>query len=97
MFRHIVLVRWKPDVEEEAKTSVQLAISALAAQVPEIVALQMGLDVGRGPNNYDLAVVIDFQDRSGFGRYLASDAHHAYVSGPGKAAVGSLASLQHEW
>jgi hypothetical protein len=73
------------------------AIAAMPASVQEVRALRWGLNVGKSPNVFDLAVVMDFDDREAFERYLASRAHQDYVRGPGKAAVGSIAAIQHEW
>jgi quinol monooxygenase YgiN len=97
MFRHIVLVRFKAEATDADKQAVEEALSALPAQVPEIRAIQLGADVGRKANNWDLATVIDFDDAAAFQRYLQSPAHRAYAEGPGRAAVASLAVVQHPW
>ena len=97
MLRHIVMIRWKPEATEDQKQAVQDAINGMRSQVPEIVDLRWGADIGRGPNNFDLAVVMDFGDREAFKRYLSSAVHQSYVQGAAKAAVGSLASVQHLW
>lgn len=96
MFRHIVLVKWKPEATEAERQAMREAVEALPSQVPEVKAARFGLDVGRGPNNYDMAAVLDFEDRDAFRRYIASDAHQAYVKGPAKA-VAQLAVVQHTW
>ena len=97
MMRHIVLVRWMPGATPSEKEAVQQAISALPSQVPEIRSMQCGADVGGTPNSCDFAAVMDFDDRDAFRRYLQSAAHKAYVEGPGKIAVASLAVVQHLW
>lgn len=96
MLRHIVLVRWKEGTTDAEKQAVRDALAALPAQVPEIRALTLGDDVGRKANNWDMAAVLDFDDRDAFQRYLASAPHRAYAEGPGRA-VGSLAVVQHPW
>jgi len=96
VFRHIVLVKWKSEATEAERQAMREAIERLPSQVPEIVAARIGLDVGRGPNNYDMATVFDFEDREAFKRYIASTAHQAYVQGPAKA-VAQLAVVQHTW
>lgn len=94
-FRHIVLVRFRPEAREDERRAVVQAIEALPSLVPEIRALRAGANVGTSPAAYDLAVVMDFDDRAAFERYLASDAHRAYASGPAARAVGGLAVVQH--
>ena len=96
MFRHIVLVKWKPEVTDAERQALRDAIEQLPTQVPEIIAARVGLDVGRGPNNYDMATVFDFENIAAFKRYIASAAHQAYVQGPAKAAA-QFAVVQHIW
>jgi len=94
MFRHIVLLRFKPEATDAERLAVREAVEKLPSQVPEIVAGRCGSDVGRGPNNYDIGLVFDFEDRDAFKRYIASAPHQAYVQGPAKS-VAQLAVLQH--
>jgi len=96
MFRHIVLVKWKPEATDAERQTMRDAVEQLPSQVPEIIAARIGLNVGSGPCHYDMATVFDFEDRAGFERYIASDAHQAYVQGPAKA-VAQLAVVQHTW
>lgn len=96
MFRHIVIVKWKAEATEAERQAMRDAVEQLPSQVPEIIAACVGLDVGRGVNNYDMAIVFDFEDRDAFKRYIASAAHQAYVQGPAKA-VAQLAVVQHNW
>jgi len=96
VFRHIVLVKSKPESTEVERQAMREAIEQLPAQIPEIVAVRCGFDVGRGPNNFDMATVFDFEDRDAFERYIASAAHQAYVQGPARIA-SQLAVVQHVW
>jgi len=96
VFRHIVLVKWKPESTDVERQAMRDAVAQMTSQVPEIIAARVGLDVGRGPYNYDMATVFDFEDRAAFERYIASEAHHAYVQGPAKV-VAQLAVVQHIW
>lgn len=83
------------EADEAARQAVRYAIENMRARVPEIRELRWGDNIGQSPHAYDLAIVIDFDNRAAFDRYLASAAHGEYVSGPAQAAVGSLASIQH--
>jgi hypothetical protein len=97
MFRHVVLVRWAPNASEEQRQAARDALSRLPGQIPEIREMRLGANVGSGPNHYDLAVVVDFEDRDAWKRYFQHPAHRAYAEGVGKVAVGTLAVVQHEW
>ena len=96
MIRHIVLMRWKVEADVATKQSAREAIEGLGA-LPEVRAMRVGENVGRSPNAYDFAAVMDFDDRVAFARYLESEAHRRYVEGPARAAVASIAAIQHEW
>lgn len=96
MFRHIVMLRWKPEADAHARASVREALLGMRTAVPAIRALRWGDNVGRSPNAYDAVVVMDFDGREAFEAYLESDAHRGYVAGPARAAVASLAVIQHE-
>lgn len=96
MFRHIVLVKWKPEASDAERQTMHKAVEQLPVQIPEVIASRVGVDVGRGPNNYDMAIVFDFEDRAAFERYIASEAHQAYVQGPARI-VEQLAVVQHLW
>ena len=96
MFRHLVLVKWKTGASDAERQAMREAIEQSPSQVPEIIAARVGVDVGRGPNNYDMATVFDFEDQAAFKRHIASGAHQAYVQGPANA-VAQLAVVQHSW
>lgn len=93
MFRHIVLVSWKESASHDQREEMRKAIESLPDLVPEIIASSIGLDVGRGPNNYDMATIFDFEDQEAFRRYINSEAHKEYVQGPGQT-VEQLAVVQ---
>jgi len=96
MFRHIVLVKWKPDATDAERQAMHDAIDRLPSLVPEILAARVGVNVGSGPYHYDMATVFDFADRDAFENYITSEAHQAYVQGPAMA-VAQLAVVQHIW
>lgn len=94
MFRHIVLLKLKPEATADERETLQRAIDDLPLVAPEIRGLRRGENVGSAPDNYDLAVIMDFDDEASFRSYLAGPAYHAYVSGPA-LIVERLAALQH--
>jgi hypothetical protein len=53
-------VKWKPESTDVERQAMRDAVAQLTSQVPEIIAARVGLDVGRGPYNYDMATVFDF-------------------------------------
>ena len=96
MLRHIVMLTFKPGASDEERDAVRSAVEGFAEQIPEVLSLVCGENVGSGPNHHDFAMAADFDDLAAFRRYTASPAHRAYVEGPAKA-VAKLAAIQHEW
>lgn len=96
MIRHIVMIRFREDAGPDERHAFREAVESLGA-VPEVRAMCAGDNIGSSPNAYDFAVVMDFDDREAFTRYLHSDPHRRYVAGPARAAVASLAAIQHAW
>ena len=47
MFRHIVLVRWKPEATDIERQAMREAIEQLPSQVPEIIDARIDLNIGR--------------------------------------------------
>lgn len=96
MIRHIVLARFRPDADEAARQAVRDAIAGLRHQIPGIVDMRWGDDIGRKAASADFAVVIDFVDRAAFAAYGTHPAHRAYAEGAGKAAIEGITVVQHE-
>ncbi|HZY50752.1 MAG TPA: Dabb family protein [Devosia sp.] len=91
-YRHITLVRFKPEVSETDRLAYAEAIGALHRNSVRPVAA--GPNVGSGPNHYEFAIVADFADEAAFRAYLASPEHKAYVEAFGKPMVAQLAVVQ---
>jgi hypothetical protein len=91
-FRHIVLVRFKPEVTDAERVQYAEAIAALNRGTGRPFAA--GSNVGSGPNHYDFAAVTDFADEAAFRAYLASPEHKAYVENFGRPMVAQLAVVQ---
>jgi quinol monooxygenase YgiN len=91
-FRHIVLVRFKPEVTAAERVQYAEAIAALNRGTGRPFAASD--NVGSGPNHYDYAAVTDFADEAAFRAYLASPEHRAYVENFGKPMVAQLAVVQ---
>lgn len=94
--RHIVMIRFREDAGAEERRAFREAVESLGS-VPEVRSMCAGDNIGKSPNAYDFAVVMDFDDREAFTRYLQSDTHQRYVQGPARAAVASIAAIQHTW
>lgn len=85
MLKH--LVSWRladADAAEKAERAEKIAevLSALVGVVPSIRSLAVGNDVVHGETNWDLGLVIDFDDEAGLEQYQVHPEHQkaaAYI------------------
>lgn len=85
MIAHLVLLQPKPELTADQKRAALEALAAAARNVPEIRRFRIGRRVKHGRpgyeqlavQDYDFALIIEFDDVEGLGRYLAAPAHGA--------------------
>jgi hypothetical protein len=76
MLRHVVLLRWKPEVPEGHAGRVAEALRALPARGIPFGSYVCGPDLGMaGPNGYDFAVVGEFESEADWRVYMDDDEH----------------------
>ncbi len=64
MITHIVIWKYRADVEQKLRDEHVSMLRKLAAIIPEIKGLSVGFDVLQLPRSYDTGLVATFQDRS---------------------------------
>lgn len=96
MIRHVVLFRFLPETTDAQKAAMVEGLRALPAQIPQLLAYNVGPDLGLTDATFDLAVVADFADADGYRTYLAHDAHGAVVRDRIRPHVAERASVQYE-
>lgn len=78
MVRHIVLFKLKKTLDEAARLDVgrrfKEAIEALPAEIPQIIAIQVGLNVNPS-EDWDIALVSDFQNLEDVAAYSKHPSH----------------------
>lgn len=97
MFRHIVLFRWNDQATEERRRAVVHGLAGLPAQIPQMRAFRYGLDAVLAEGNFDLGVVVDFDDADGYRAYAAHPAHTSLVADVIRPVISERAAVQHEW
>lgn len=60
MIRHIVLFKFKPEITREQKNKLVEDLKSLKDKIPLIQRLEVGLDIGRKSNSFDLTLNADF-------------------------------------
>jgi Stress responsive A/B Barrel Domain len=82
MIRHVVawqLAATDPDEKTAHATRIAAGLSGLVGVVDEIRSLEVGADVVGG-GNWDVALIIEFDDRDALARYAAHPEHQKLVT-----------------
>jgi len=96
MFRHVVLITWKPDATEAQKGAVAGELGKLPGMIDVIRGYQFGADAGINPASCDFALVADFDDADGYLVYRDHPAHRKVVEDHLNPIVASRASAQYQ-
>jgi hypothetical protein len=95
MFRHVVLITWKPDATEAQKGAVADELGKLPGVIDAIRGYQFGSDAGINPASCDFALVADFDDADGYLVYRDHPAHRKVVEDYLNPIVASRTSAQY--
>lgn len=75
MLRHVVLFKWKAGVTESEKEAVEEGLGSLPDAIAGIESYEFGADAGVAPDNFDYALVADFESQEGFEAYQSHPRH----------------------
>jgi len=95
MFRHVVLLRWKPEATAEQRAAVETELALLPGLVPEIRGYTIGTDARVNEGNYDLVVVADFDTVDGYCAYRDNADHQAVIREHIAPILAERAAVQH--
>ena len=79
MLTHIVIWKYRADVEQSAREEHIERLRALASLVPEVQTLSVGSDTLFLPRSYDTGLVATFADRAGLDAYTVHPEHMKVV------------------
>ncbi len=96
MFRHVVLIRWKPDVTAEQVATAMTALRSLPAQIPQIRRYLVGSDAGVDAGNADFAIVADFDSADDYRVYRDDPKHTAVIETLLRPMIGARTAVQYE-
>ena len=74
MLLHLVSFKYKPEVDETAKTQHRTRLAGLHT-LDGVIDLKVGEDVVHSARSYDTALVITFPDRGALDAYQKNDTH----------------------
>ncbi|HJU55566.1 MAG TPA: Dabb family protein [Pyrinomonadaceae bacterium] len=75
MLTHIVVWKYRADVEQVVRDEHLKRLRRLASVIPEIESFQVGTDVLRLPRSYDTGLVATFRDRAALDAYTIHPEH----------------------
>lgn len=75
MLTHIVIWKYRPDVEPFAREEHVRLLGNLRKLIPEIRSLVVGFDILRLPRSYDSGLVAVFDDQAGLDAYTVHPEH----------------------
>jgi hypothetical protein len=95
MLTHIVVWKYKPEVDEAARREHVARLRALDGLIPEIQSFAVGADVLRLPRSYHTGLVATFRDRAGLEAYTVHP-DHAAVADLGRSVSEHVVSVDFE-
>ena len=95
MLTHIVIWRYRADVELEVREEHVSLLKALASQVKEVKSLSVGFDILGLPRSYDTGLVAVFRDREALEAYTVHP-DHVKVAEFGRSISEHVASVDFE-
>ena len=95
MLTHIVIWKYKSEVEQEVREEHVRLLRALASTIEEVESLSVGFDVVNLPRSFDSGLVAVFRDRAALDAYTIH-AEHIKVAAFGKTVSEQVASVDFE-
>jgi len=95
MLTHIVIWKYKPEIEQEVRAEHVALLRSLAIVIEELKSLHVGFDVLSLPRSYDTGLVATFPDRSALEAYTVHP-EHIKAADFGRSISAHVASVDFE-
>ena len=92
MLTHIVIWKYRADVEQVVRDEHVARLRRLASIIPEVLSLSVGFDVLKLPRSFDTGLVATFRDRAALDAYTVHP-EHILVADMGRNISSSVASV----
>lgn len=92
MLTHIVIWKYRTDVDQETRNEHVSLLRKLALVIPEAKELTVGFDTLGLPRSYDTGLVAIFEDRAGLDAYTVHP-EHIKVADFGRSISEHVASV----
>ena len=96
MIRHIALFTFTDEATDDQVRAMQAALSDLPPVIDEIKRYTIGRDLGLGGDNYDFAVIGDFESPDAYRRYAAHPRHVDVLTTHVKPVMEDVVRIQFE-
>ena len=96
MLTHIVIWKYRDDVEPEVRETHLGLLRGLAATIPSIDSQAVGFDVLKQPRSYNTGLVVVFRDRAALQAYTVHP-EHIKAAEFGRAITEHIASVDFEY
>ena len=97
MFRHVVVFRFSEDMTDEQKEALRAGLGRMPELIPEIRSYRFGDDAGLKDDNFDFAVIADFDNVDSFVGYRDHPDHQKLIAELLAPFVAARAAVQFEW
>lgn len=95
MLTHVVIWKYRADVESEVREEHVRFLRALMPIIKELESLSVGFDVVKLPRSFDTGLVAVFRDRAALDTYTVHP-EHIKVAAFGKTISEQVASVDFE-
>lgn len=95
MIEHIVLFRFKSDIEDAAKQRLIEELRGLEGRVPSIRSISSGLNFSTRGDGYEAGLVIRFDDQAGLDSYQIHPDHVRVVQDCVKPVVEKVLAVDY--
>lgn len=97
MLRHVCMFRWEANADDQVRSRFLTGLEELLAADDRVRDHRVGINIGPMTDNFDLVLVVDFDDLDGYLDYEASPAHDEFVRRYASLALGERSAIQHSW
>ncbi len=95
MLMHLVVWKYRSDIEPEVRSEHMLMLRSLASVIKELESLAVGADVVHLPRSFDTGLVAVFRDRAALDAYTVHP-EHIKVAAFGKTISEQVVSVDFE-
>src|SRR5882724_7878953 len=95
MLMHIVIWKYRADVEQEVREVHVQMLRSLSSVIKEVESLEVGFDVVKLPRSFDTGLVAVFRDRAALDAYTVHP-EHIRVAAFGRTISEQVASVDFE-